>query len=89
MKFTEEHTQIPDTVRRFVANEINPLPKSGRRQGSSPHTNCSRKWRSGPAGHRYPTEYGMGLLRYSMVAAEALGDCNGAVCPWPLACRPI
>ena len=27
MKFTSEYTQISDTVRKFVANEINPFTK--------------------------------------------------------------
>ena len=79
MKFTEEHTQISDTVRRFVANEINPFTKEWEKAGQFPaHALFKKMGDLGLLGIKYPTEFGgMGLdFSYSMVMAEALGDCN-------------
>ncbi|MBC7918852.1 MAG: acyl-CoA dehydrogenase family protein, partial [Rhodoferax sp.] len=79
MKFTPEHTQISDTVRKFVANEINPYTAGWEKAGQFPAHQLFKKMGDlGLLGIKYPTEFGgMGLdFSYSMVAAEALGDCN-------------
>ena len=36
MKFTPEHTQISDTVRKFVAHEINPFTAEWEKAGIFP-----------------------------------------------------
>ena len=79
MKFTAEHNQIADTVRKFVANEINPFTKEWEKAGQFPARELFKKLGDlGLLGIKYPTEFGgMGLdFSYSMVMAEALGDCN-------------
>ncbi|MDT7518160.1 acyl-CoA dehydrogenase family protein [Rhodoferax sp. TBRC 17660] len=79
MKFTSEHTQIADTVRKFVANEINPFTAEWEKAGMFPARALFKKMGDlGLLGIKYPTEFGgMGLdFSYSMVMAEALGDCN-------------
>ncbi len=79
MKFTTEHTQISDTVRKFVAKEINPFTAEWEKAGMFPARELFKKMGDlGLLGIKYPTEFGgMGLdFSYSMVAAEALGDCN-------------
>ena len=79
MKFTSEHNQISDTVRKFVANEINPFTKEWEKAGQFPAHELFKKLGDlGLLGIKYPTEFGgMGLdFSYSMVMAEALGDCN-------------
>jgi len=79
MQFTPEHEQIRDTVRKFVANEINPFTAEWEKAGIFPaHQLFKKMGNLGLLGIKYPTEYGgMGLdFSYSMVMAEALGDCN-------------
>jgi citronellyl-CoA dehydrogenase len=79
MKLTPEHTQIADTVRKFVAREINPHVAEWEAAQQFPAHEVFKKLGDlGLLGLKYPTEYGgMGLdFSYSMVMAEALGDCN-------------
>ena len=79
MQFTPEHEQISDTVRKFVANEINPFTAEWEKAGIFPARELFKKMGDlGLLGIKYPTEFGgMGLdFSYSMVMAEALGDCN-------------
>ena len=79
MKFTPEHAQIADTVRKFVAREINPnVPEWEAAQQFPAHEVFKKLGDLGLLGIKYPVEYGgMGLdFSYSMVMAEALGDCN-------------
>ena len=79
MKFTPEHEQISDTVRKFVANEINPFTAEWEKAGIFPARELFKKMGDlGLLGIKYPTEFGgMGLdFSYSMVMAEALGNCN-------------
>ncbi len=79
MKFTPEHEQIADTVRKFVAKEINPFVPEWEAAGMFPaHALFKKMGDLGLLGIKYPAEYGgMGLdFSYSMVMAEALGDCN-------------
>ena len=84
MKFTPEHEQIADTVRKFVAKEINPfLPEWEAAQQFPAHQLFKKMGDLGLLGIKYPTEYGgMGLdFSYSMVMAEALGECNAGGVP--------
>ena len=79
MKFTPEHEQIADTVRKFVAKEINPFVAEWEAAQQFPAHEVFKKLGDlGLLGIKYPVEYGgMGLdFSYSMVMAEALGDCN-------------
>ena len=84
MKFTPEHEQISDTVRKFVANEINPHLPVWEKAGIFPAHQLFKKMGDlGLLGIKYPTEFGgMGLdFSYSMVMAEALGDCAAGGVP--------
>jgi citronellyl-CoA dehydrogenase len=84
MKFTPEHEQIADTVRRLVANEINPHIAEWEKAGIFPAHQLFKKMGDlGLLGIKYPTEFGgMGLdFSYSMVMAEALGECNAGGVP--------
>ena len=84
MKFTPEHEQIADTVRKFVANEINPHLPKWEAEGQFPAHQVFKKMGDlGLLGIKYPTEYGgMGLdFSYSMVMAEALGECHAGGVP--------
>jgi citronellyl-CoA dehydrogenase len=78
MKLTPEHEQIADTVRRFVAREINPhVPEWEAAQQFPSHAVFKKLGDLGLLGLKYPSAYGgMELdFSYSMVMAEALGDC--------------
>ncbi|MDO8699234.1 MAG: acyl-CoA dehydrogenase family protein, partial [Rhodoferax sp.] len=84
MKFTPEHEQISDTVRKFVKNEINPNLPAWEKAGIFPAHQLFKKMGDlGLLGIKYPTEFGgMGLdFSYSMVMAEALGDCAAGGVP--------
>jgi citronellyl-CoA dehydrogenase len=84
MKFTPEHEQIADTVRKFVVNEINPHLPEWEKAGIFPAHQLFKKMGDlGLLGIKYPTEFGgMGLdFSYSMVMAEALGECNAGGVP--------
>ncbi len=79
MKFTPEHEQIADTVRKFVAKEINPFVAEWEAAQQFPaHVLFKKLGKLGLLGLKYPAEYGgMDLdFSYSMVMAEALGECN-------------
>ncbi len=84
MKFTPEHEQIADTVRKFVAKEINPFIAEWEAAQEFPsHPVFKKMGDLGLLGLKYPTEFGgMGLdFSYSMVMAEALGECNAGGVP--------
>ncbi len=84
MKFTPEHEQIADTVRKFVAKEINPYIAQWEAAQEFPSHQVFKKLGDlGLLGLKYPTEYGgMALdFSYSMVMAEALGECNAGGVP--------
>ena len=84
MKFTPEHEQIADTVRKFVAKEINPYIAEWEAAQEFPsHAVFKKLGALGLLGLKYPTEYGgMALdFSYSMVMAEALGECNAGGVP--------
>jgi len=79
MQLTPEHEQIADTVRRFVAKEINPHVAEWEAAQQFPAHEVFKKLGDlGLLGLKYPTEFGgMDLdFSYSMVMAEALGECN-------------
>lgn len=83
MLLTPEHTQIADTVRRFIVKEVNPHVAEWEAAQQFPSHQVFKKLGDlGLLGLKYPTEFGgMGLdFSYSMVMAEALGECDcGAV----------
>ena len=84
MKFTPEHEQLADTVRKFVAKEINPFLPEWEAAGEFPSHQVFKKLGDlGLLGLKYPTEFGgMGLdFSYSTAMAEALGECNGGGVP--------
>ncbi len=84
MKFTPEHEQIADTVRKFVTKEINPHLPDWEKAGQFPaHVLFKKMGDLGLLGIKYPTEFGgLGLdFSYSMVMAEALGECNAGGVP--------
>ena len=79
MKFTPEHRQLEDTVVKFCDKEINPFVAEWEAKGQFPAHEVFKKLGSlGLLGLKYPEEYGgAGLdFSYSMVMAEALGQCN-------------
>ena len=79
MKFTLEHRQLEDTVVKFCDKEINPFVAEWEAKGQFPaHEVFKKLGNLGLLGLKYPEEYGgAGLdFSYSMVMAEALGQCN-------------
>ena len=79
MKFTAEHRQLEDTVVKFCDKEINPFVAEWEAQGQFPAHEVFKKLGDlGLLGLKYPEEFGgAGLdFSYSMVMAEALGQCN-------------
>jgi citronellyl-CoA dehydrogenase len=79
MKFTPEHRQIEDTVIKFVDKEINPYVAEWEAKEQFPaHELFKKLGNLGLLGLKYPEEFGgSGLdFSYSMVMAEALGQCN-------------
>jgi citronellyl-CoA dehydrogenase len=79
MQFTTEHKQLSDTVIKFVQKEINPHVAQWEREAQFPSHEVFKKLGDlGLLGLKYPEEFGgAGLdFSYSMVMAEALGECN-------------
>lgn len=81
MRFTEEHDMLRDTVRRFVAEEINPHVDAWERDGLFPaHELFKKAGDLGLFGLNRPEAYGGSGLdySYSVVYAEELGtaDCG-------------
>jgi len=79
MKFTPEHEQIRDTVKRFVAQELTPHWKEWEAAGQYPaHEVMKKLGNLGLLGLKYPEAYGGSNLdfSYSMVLSEALGTCE-------------
>ena len=82
MQFTDQHTQLGETVTKFVTNEINPYVEEWERaEGFPAHALFKKLGDLGLLGVKYPEAYGgLGLdFSYSMVMAEALGNatCGG------------
>jgi citronellyl-CoA dehydrogenase len=79
MKFSTEHRQVEDTVIKFVDKEINPFVAEWEAAEQFPsHAVFKKLGDLGLLGLKYPEEFGgAGLdFSYSMVMAEALGQCN-------------
>ena len=79
MKFTAEHRQLEDTVIKFCDKEINPHVAEWEKAEQFPSHELFKKLGNlGLLGLKYPEEFGGGGLdfSYSMVMAEALGQCN-------------
>ncbi len=79
MKLTQEHRALADTVLRFVREEINPfVPEWEKAEEFPSHALFKKLGDLGLLGLKYPEEFGgAGLdFSYSMVMAEALGECN-------------
>ena len=79
MQFTTEHRQIEDTIVKFCEKEINPYVAEWEAKAQFPaHEVFKKLGKLGLLGLKYPEEFGgMGLdFSYSMVMAEALGQCN-------------
>ena len=79
MNFTPEHRQLEDTVIRFCDKELNPHIAQWEAAGQFPSHEVFKKLGNlGLLGLKYPEEFGgAGLdFSYSMVMAEALGQCN-------------
>lgn len=79
MQFTAEHKQLAATVSRFVKEEINPNVEAWEKEEQFPaHALFKKMGNLGLLGIKYPQEYGgLGLdFSYSMVMAEALGECT-------------
>jgi len=79
MKFTPEHRQLAETVRKFVATELNPNVAAWEAAEMFPAYDVFKKMGNlGLLGVKYEAEYGgLGLdFSYSMVVAEELGGCN-------------
>jgi citronellyl-CoA dehydrogenase len=79
LQFTPEHRQLEDTVLRFCDKEINPYVAEWEAAAQFPsHELFKKLGELGLMGLKYPEAYGgAGLdFSYSMVMAEALGQCN-------------
>lgn len=79
MQFTPEHQQLEDTVVKFCDKEINPFVAEWEAQAQFPaHEVFGKLGKLGLLGLKYPQEFGgAGLdFSYSLVMAEALGQCN-------------
>jgi citronellyl-CoA dehydrogenase len=78
MQFSAEHRALSDTVVRFVREEINPhVPEWEKAEQFPSHALFKKLGDLGLLGLKYPEEFGgAGLdFSYSMVMAEALGEC--------------
>ena len=79
MKFTPEHRQIEDLVIKFIDKEINPQVAGWEAAEQFPsHEVFKQLGDLGLLGLKYPAAFGgAGLdFSYSLVMAEALGQCN-------------
>ena len=79
MKFSTEHRALEDTVVKFCDKEINPFVAEWEKAEQFPsHALFKKLGDLGLLGLKYPAEFGgAGLdFSYSMVMAEALGQCN-------------
>ena len=91
MQFTAEHRQLADTVLRFVREQLNPHVAEWEAAEQFPSHEVFKKLGDlGLLGLKYDPAYGgQGLdFSYSMVMAEALGECACGGVPMPSACRP-
>ena len=84
MQLTSDHDQIATTVIKFCQKEINPYVAEWERAEQLPaHEVFGKLGKLGLLGIKYPLEYGGTALdfSYSLVMAEALGECIGGGVP--------
>ncbi|WP_151638109.1 MULTISPECIES: acyl-CoA dehydrogenase family protein [Noviherbaspirillum] len=84
MKLTPEHEEMRRTIKRFIADEINPYVNDWEEDEIFPaHELFGKMGKLGLLGLSKPVEFGgMGLDHsYAAVLAETLGDVNGAGVP--------
>lgn len=84
MEFTSEHKALRDSVKKFVAAEINPHMDDWEREGVFPAHELFRKMGAqGWLGITKPEQYGgLGLdWSYTLMLAEAMGEVNGGSIP--------
>ena len=84
MQFTEQHRALSESVKKFVANEINPHVDEWEREGIFPAHELFRKMgEQGFLGITKPEAYG-GLdldWSYNLAFCEAMGEVNGGSVP--------
>lgn len=84
MEFTTEHNSLYESVRRFVANEINPFVDEWEEAGIFPAHQLFRKMgEQGFLGITKPEAYGGAGLdwSYNLMFCEAMGEVNGGSVP--------
>ena len=84
MRFNDQHLAIADSVRTFVAKEINPYVDGWERDGQFPaHELFKKMGASGFLGITKPEQFGgLGLdWSYNLVFCEVLGEVNGGSIP--------
>ena len=90
MQFTDQHTQLSDTVTKFVANEINPYVEEWERaEGFPAHELFKKLGDLGLLGVKYPEAYGglnptldvrtLCLAREILAARDGLADFSFAM----------
>jgi citronellyl-CoA dehydrogenase len=84
MRFTQEHKALSESVKKFVATEINPYVDEWEKEGIFPaHELFKKMGDQGFLGISKPERFGgMGLdWSYSLVFCEAMGEVNGGSVP--------
>ncbi|HEX5513312.1 MAG TPA: acyl-CoA dehydrogenase family protein [Gammaproteobacteria bacterium] len=84
MRLTPEHKSLSESVRKFVATEINPYVEAWEQEGMFPaHQLFKKMGDHGFLGITKPEQFGgMGLdWSYNMVFCEAMGEVNGGSIP--------
>lgn len=84
MQFTDQHRALSESVKKFVANEINPHVDEWEREGIFPAHELFRKMgEQGFLGITKPEAYGgMDLdWSYNLAFCEAMGEVNGGSVP--------
>jgi citronellyl-CoA dehydrogenase len=84
MQWTDDHTALADTVKKFVASELNPHMDEWEAAREFPSHQVFKKLGNlGLLGINYPEKYGGLALdySYSVAMAEALGSCDGGGVP--------
>ncbi|HEX5515898.1 MAG TPA: acyl-CoA dehydrogenase family protein, partial [Gammaproteobacteria bacterium] len=84
MRLTPEHKSLSESVKKFVATEINPYVEAWEQEGMFPAHQLFKKMGDlGFLGITKPEQFGgMGLdWSYNMVFCEAMGEVNGGSIP--------
>src|SRR3954453_19507823 len=76
--FSEEHEELRDSIRRFVANELRPHAREWEDARWFPNDVFTRMGELGFLGLKYPEEYGGqgGTYLHDAVLSEELGRCG-------------